>query len=60
MEQYHFTEGEVGMDYGMGMAFKAIPAYNAAMNPAETVAIREFVEAMELFRRPPTKSLFKY
>lgn len=53
-----FDSGQIAMDYDMVMAFKSIPAYNAAQNPGQKTLHANNIEAVKKFRRHNTKSKF--
>lgn len=53
-----FDAGQVGMDYDMVMAFKSIPAYQAAQSTGLTSLLKANLEATRNFRRHNTKSQF--
>ena len=53
-----FDSGQVGMDYDMVMAFKSIPAFQAAQPSQQNKLLKSKIEATTKFRRHITRSLF--
>lgn len=53
-----FDSGQVAMDYDMVMAFKSVPAFEAAKAPNQNKVLRDNIEAIRKFRRHNTKSQF--
>lgn len=53
-----FDSGQVAMDYDMVMAFKSVPAFEAAQPSAKNQLLRSNIEAVKKFRRHNTRSKF--
>jgi hypothetical protein len=53
-----FDSGQVAMDYDMVMAFKSVPAFEAAQPSAQNKLLRSNIEAVKKFRRHNTNSKF--
>jgi len=53
-----FDSGQVAMDYDMVMAFKSIPAYEAAQPTGQNKLLKSNIEAVRRFRMHRTKSEF--
>jgi hypothetical protein len=53
-----FDSGQVAMDYDMVMAFKSVPAFEAAKPSEQNKLLRSNVETVRKFRRHNTKSRF--
>lgn len=53
-----FDSGQVAMDYDMVMAFKSIPAFQAAQPSKQNKLLRSNIEATRKFRRHNTNSRF--
>ena len=53
-----FDSGQVAMDYDMVMAFKSVPAYEAAQPSGQNQVLKANVQAVNNFRRHNTHSQF--
>ncbi|TDW99370.1 hypothetical protein [Dinghuibacter silviterrae] len=53
-----FNEGQVAMDYDMVMAFKSVPAWEAAQSSGQNSLLKANLEAVNRFRRHKTQSRF--
>ncbi|MBS1511565.1 MAG: hypothetical protein JST86_12030 [Bacteroidetes bacterium] len=53
-----FDSGQVSMDYDMVMAFKSVPAFEAAQPSGQNNMLKANIESVTKFRRHHTKSQF--
>lgn len=53
-----FDKGQVAMDYDMVMAFKSMPAYNAAQGSNKNTLLHNNIETVKKFRKHNSKSKF--
>lgn len=53
-----FNGGQIAMDYDMVMAFKSVPAYQAAQPAGQNMMLKANLSAAKQFRRSHTRSRF--